>query len=83
MLNSRKTNFSGLIRIAANVFMIRAGGGGRKSKVRQEKLIVKNAKLNEERQQVASDRAKDKADRRAQAEDGENGMHPSRRRRIQ
>ncbi|KAI5812655.1 hypothetical protein BZA77DRAFT_359064 [Pyronema omphalodes] len=60
-----------------------AGGGGRKSKVRQEKLIIKNAKLNEERQQVASDRAKDKADRRAQAEDGENGMHPSRRRRIQ
>jgi len=59
-----------------------AGGGG-KSKVRREKLLMKNEKLNEERQRIATDRVKEKAERRAQAEDGENGMHPSRRRRIQ
>lgn len=44
---------------------------------------MKNEKLNEERQRIATDRVKEKAERRAQAEDGENGMHPSRRRRIQ
>ncbi|KAF8249731.1 hypothetical protein K440DRAFT_543053 [Wilcoxina mikolae CBS 423.85] len=60
-----------------------AGGGGGKSKVRREKLMVKNEKLNEERQRVATDRVKEKAERHAQAEDVENGMHPSRRRRIQ
>jgi nucleolar protein 6 len=63
--------------------MMSSAGGGGKSKVRREKLLMKNEKLNEERQRIATDRVKEKAERRAQAEDGENGMHPSRRRRIQ
>lgn len=61
----------------------RAGGGGSKSKLRREKLAVKNRKLDEERQRLASERQKDKTERRAQAGDQGNGMHPSRRRRLQ
>ena len=51
--------------------------------MRQEKLAVKNRKLDEERQRLASERQKVKTERRAQAGDQENGMHPSRRRRFQ
>ena len=51
--------------------------------MRQEKLAVKGRKLDEERQRLASERQKDKAERRAQAGDQGNGMHPSRRRRLQ
>ncbi|KAA8899774.1 hypothetical protein FN846DRAFT_892336 [Sphaerosporella brunnea] len=55
-----------------------AGGGG-KSKTRKQKLRTKNEKLNEERKRSAADRAKDKVERIENAEDG---MHPSRRRRL-
>ena len=60
-----------------------AGGGGGKSVARKEKLVAKNEKLNEERQRTGAERVKDKVDRRTQAADAENGMHPSRRRRIE
>jgi nucleolar protein 6 len=57
----------------------RAGGGGSKSKARKQKLLTKNEKLNEERKRSAADRAKDKVERQEKEEDG---MHPSRRRRL-
>lgn len=50
--------------------------------MRRDKLAVKNEKLREERQRTAAERVKDRSERKAQADDEGNGMHPSRRRRL-
>lgn len=60
-----------------------AGGGGGKSKLRRERLAVKNEKLREERQRTAAGRVNDRIERKSQADDEGNGMHPSRRRRLE
>ncbi|KAI5846339.1 hypothetical protein DFP73DRAFT_593402 [Morchella snyderi] len=63
-----------------------AGGGGGKSKARKTKLETKNQKLDEQRKRKIEEEEKLKTEKKAKQPQGDNegqtGIHPSRRRQV-